>query len=312
MRLLLTLLPAALLAQSAGVHTVDIEPAPGESFSEPCRFELTIPAAEYSTRAVWVVYDRGRDTRAFYDDEALFQFAERRRLALLWAKHCPAAESGETEPDPSRGPGRALFAALNRLERPSGHGELSSSKVIALGAGADAALAARLAHFAPDRILASIVHAPAGFEKLRAPTNVPQLVIANSADPASGTRLPFAYFQRHIANGAPWVFAVHNADEAALSATKPLLFAWVEGLLDSIPDTTAPVSMGTLQRTGWWLFIRMQDSGQQDESGLPVAAAADSKTAKVGQSGPAGFQPAGWVPTKKMADAWQNFIKRGR
>jgi hypothetical protein len=308
----LALLPAGLLAQSAGVYTVDVPPEPGESFAEACRFELTIPAAEYSTRAVWVIYDRGRDTRAFYDDEQLFQFAERRHLGLLWARHCPAKETGETDPDPSHGAGRALLTALNRLQRPSGHGELSTSKIIVLGSGDDAALTARMAQFAPERFMAAIVHAPTGFEKLQSPPNVPQLVIANAADPAAGTKHPFGYFQRHLTNGAPWVFAVQQSDEGALSASKPLLFAWIEGLLDTIPDTNAPVSMGALQRSGWWLFLRMQDSGEKDDSGQPLTLAADARIAKVGQSPPSGYQHAGWVPSKKMAEAWQNFIRRGR
>ena len=308
----LALLPAGLLAQSAGVYTVDIPPEAGETLAEPCRFELIIPAAEYSTRAVWVIYDRGRDTRAFYDDEQLFQFAERRHLGLLWARHCPSKETGETDPDPSRGAGRALLSALNRLERPSGHGELSTSKIIVLGSGDDAALAARMAQFSPDRVLAAIVHAPAALEKLQAPINVPQLVIANAADPAAGTKQPFAYFQRHLTNGAPWVFAVQRADEGALAAAKPLLFAWLEGLLDTVPDTNAPVSLGALQRSGWWLFARMQNSGEQDDSGQLLSIAADARIAKVGQSPPSGYQHAGWVPTKKMAEAWQSFIKRGR
>lgn len=126
-------LATAVRGQTAGVFTVDIAPQAKETFAGPCRFELTIPAAEAAIRAVIVIYDRGRETRELYDDEAVFHFAGKNRLALLWARHCPAAESGEIDASPAHGLGRALLSSLDELARLSRHGELTTSKTILLG-----------------------------------------------------------------------------------------------------------------------------------------------------------------------------------
>lgn len=317
MRLLPLLVALALsaAAQTVGVYSTVVAPAKGETFQGPCRFEVAIPAREIATRAVWVVFDRGLETRSFYDDEAVFRFAEQHRLALLWARHCPSAETGDIDPQPSHGLGRALFTALDQLARASAHGEFSTSKLIMLGYSEAALLAASMPAFAPDRVLASIAYAPIGLEPLtleHPAAGIPQLVIANGADPAVGTQTPFRYFERHFTNGAPWAFAIQNgaAHEGGLSAAKSLMFSWIEMVLEATPDTTSPVALSAVQRTGWWLYLQKQEGGTKDDSGAPIARAKDAKIGKVGQPAPSAFAPAGWVASRKAAAEWQSFVRK--
>lgn len=310
-----TVVAVAASAQTLGVYTAGIAPKQGETFAEPCRFELTIPAREVATRAVWVIYDRGPETRAFYDDATVLRFAEKQKLGLLWARHCPAAGGADIDMAPEHGLGRALFSALDELAVQSKHGELTSSKVLVLGYAEAAALAARLAEYARDRVLAAAVYAPVAIEEVTVggtAIGVPQLVIANSADVLAGTRGPYLYFQKHFANGAPWTFVVQNGaeHEGALSGARDVLLAWTEALLETTADTTAPVMLASVQRSGWWLYIRMRDTAAKDESGRAVAMAEDAKYEKVGSSAPSGFAAAGWTGSKKAAAEWQSFVRK--
>lgn len=302
-------------AQTTGVYTVSIAPKQGETFDAPCRFELTLPARNVATRAVLAVFDRGQETRAFYDDESLFEFAANHRLGLLWVRHCPASETGEIDPAPGKGMGRALFSALDEFAQSSKHGELATAKLILVGVAQAGPLAAATPTFAADRVLASILYAPLGVAGLKLapqPAGIPQLIIANGADPVAGTREPYEYFERHFANGAPWAFAIQNGapHDGALSSTKELMLDWMEMLLTTVPDTTAPVSMGSVQRTGWWLYVQLQDTALRDAANRPVARAKDAKAEKVGQPAPSSYVPAGWAPTKKAASEWQAFVRK--
>jgi hypothetical protein len=58
--------------------------------------------------------------------------------------------------DPSRGIGRALFAALSQLAQSSGHQELASARLILLAFSGAGSLVARLAGYAPDRVIAAV------------------------------------------------------------------------------------------------------------------------------------------------------------
>jgi hypothetical protein len=295
-------------AQQPSVTSAEIPPVEGETTAGPCRFELTIPNSEAAIRAVWTVYDRGRETTDFYNDLDLYRFAEKNRLAILWARHCPSAtQDGDIDPNPAAGLGRSLFKALDQLSVPSRHGELPSSKVIVFGLGRDAVLAARLPGFAPERVLASIVYAPdPPVESLLldpAPAGIPQLVIGNGADAPENVAAAGEYFRKNFANGAPWAYLIQNAvpRHGGLANVKEVVFSWLESILDTVPDTTGPTVVRNTQRSGYWLYLRTQENG---------ARVTGAKTEKVGSAEPGGFTGAGWVPSKKVAQAWQSFERK--
>ncbi len=295
-------------AQISTVESAEVSPLRTESTAGPCRFELTIPRPEAATRAVWVIYDRGRETKDFYNDSDLFHFAESNRLALLWARHCPANNNqGEIDPNPARGLGRALFASLDQLATASKHGEFSSSKVIVFGFGLDGVLAARMPTFAPDRVLASIVYAPAAEVHTvvleSAPAGIPQLIIANGADTAESIAGAREYFSKNFVNGAPWALAVQNGvpKYGGLENIKPILFPWLQSIIETVPDITGPAVIRNNQRSGFWLYVSTDENG---------SAVKDAKTEKVGADAPRGFLAAGWVPTKKAAKEWQRFERK--
>jgi hypothetical protein len=242
---------------------------------------------EFATRAVWVIYDRGPESRELYDDQAVFEFAEKQRLGLLWARHCPGANSDDIDTAPEHGLGRALLAALDAFAQVSRHGELTTSRMIVLGSNEAGVLAARMPESAPERVLGSVTVASDALDSANLESvavAVPQLVI-------SGTRGGFESFGRHFAEGAPWAFLPHRGSALEI---KPLMFAWIEALLDATPPITAP-------RDGWQLFVKFSDA---------AVAVEDAKIGNAGTKTPGGYVPAGWVPSKKVASEWRSLVRK--
>ncbi len=65
------------------VFQTSVAPKPEEDILADCRYEITIPNPSRPIRAVWVIFDRGRDTLRYYGDSEVQAFAYRRDLALL-------------------------------------------------------------------------------------------------------------------------------------------------------------------------------------------------------------------------------------
>jgi dienelactone hydrolase len=306
-------------ARSQGVYSTTVTPAADEDILGRCQYELTLPRADVPIRAVWVIFDRGPEVLHLYNDADVFRFAEKQRLALLLPRHCRSKEREDIDVQPDRGIGRALFTALEQLAQISRHGELTSAKLIVFGFSGAGSLAGRFPGFAPDRVLASIGYAPGQYEPLGMDTiqlspaaiAVPQLIVANGADAINGTERPFDYFRKHFGRGAPWAFAIQNGvpHHGGLANAKPLMFAWLEGILDAPPAETG-ITAFAVQRSGWWLYLRTAPTQVQDEWDKAVYEVREARIDKVGSPMPANYVAAGWAPTRKAANEWLTFVKK--
>jgi hypothetical protein len=201
-----------LLAQS---YQTTVTPLPDENFSGPCHFDITLPAGNHRIRAVWVIFDRGRDIMKFYSDRDVVEFARERDLAMMMPHQCPGKNapggSEEMDMEPSHGVGRAVFTALCQFAEQANHPELSSAKLILLGFSGTGALFAHFVGFAPDRVVASIPtdpghYDPVGMDNVHlsaAALSVPELILAGGADKVSGTQKPYDYFLFYRKAGRP-------------------------------------------------------------------------------------------------------------
>jgi hypothetical protein len=63
---------------------VTVQPLANEDFV-PCHYALSIPHSGHAIRAVWVIFDRGRDVHRFYKDPTVVAFARRFNIAVLLA-----------------------------------------------------------------------------------------------------------------------------------------------------------------------------------------------------------------------------------
>jgi hypothetical protein len=156
------------IAAQGMVFQTSVTPQPDEDLAAACRYEITLANSSRTIRAVWVIFERSRETLEYYRDADVRAFARRHDFALLFPFHCPSRSEtgGDMNVDPSKGIGRALLGALTQLAQSSNHPELGSAKLILLGFSGTGSLVGRLAEFAPDRILAVIATAPGHFDPL--------------------------------------------------------------------------------------------------------------------------------------------------
>jgi hypothetical protein len=143
---------AQLVTAAPGVvFQTSVEPQSDEDLAAACRYEITLADSSRTVKAVWVIFDRGRDMLRYYGDPDVQRLAQLHDWALLLPFHCAAKsysapdERGDMNMDPAKGIGRALFAALTQLAQSSHHPELASSKLILLGFSGTGSLAGRLA-----------------------------------------------------------------------------------------------------------------------------------------------------------------------
>jgi len=205
------LLCASNAAAQRVVFQTSVAPEPEENIATDCRYEITIPNPSKTIRAVWVIFDRGRDMLRYYGDSEAQAFAFHNDLALLFPFHCRAKTYEDMDVEPSKGIGRTLFAALSQLAQSSGHQELASAKLILLGFSGTGSLVARLTGYAPDRVIAAIPADASQFSPLGIDTvtlssealAIPQFILAGSADHVSGTKRPYEYFRKYFEVGAP-------------------------------------------------------------------------------------------------------------
>lgn len=232
---------------------------PNEDLRGPCLYDLQLAtaasaagsggagnAAPITQAGVLVIFERG-DSSDLYNDTAVQAMAQQFHLAMIFARQCNAASTGDLQPDATAGPGRALFAALSQFGAATGHPELATDAVIPYGFSAAGVLTATLANAYPSRVLGAIPYA-AGSAHYDLDTlavssggaHVPTLVLANARDVDSGIQRSYSYFQRGRAKGAPWAFAVQKATAHCCTlTTRDLLIAWVTGLLQTQTTTGA-------------------------------------------------------------------------
>ena len=277
-------------------------------------------------RAVWVIFDRGRDMLRFYGDPDVQRFAQRNDWALLLAFHCRAKTTEDMNVDPDKGLGRALITALNQLADATKHPELQQAKLVALSFSGPGCLVARLPEYAPDRFVAVIPADagqgdPLGLDTVRLSPRgiaVPQLVLSGGSDGVSGTARPYAYFRKYFDQGAPWTFVVQNrTPHCCIINTKSLVLEWLSAV--ALKDVT--------RREGAYGFIKTTPSGiddcpsprppltppschgGSDTWGAPTWSASAVVTSRRGDV-PNGMVPAGWLPTRRFAGEWRAFVSQ--
>jgi dienelactone hydrolase len=313
------------IGQGSTTFDASVAPHADEDLARTCTYELTLPGSARPVTAVWTIFERSRETRAYYEDADVRAFARRHAIALLFPRHCPSTSQtgGDMNVDPARGIGRALFAALDDLAQQSKHPELASARLVLLGFSGTGSLVARFAAFAPTRILAVIATNPGHFDPFGMDTialppgaaAIPHLVLVGSADAVSGTGRPYAYFRRHAAPGTRWTFVVQNgAPHCCILNAKPLILAWLEavvqertrsgeryGFIHTSPttDTDCPGQSAPLRAS--WCRAATDAWGGANWS---VAAATIGRSAHP----PQGMLWAGWLPSEAFARQWVSFV----
>lgn len=244
-------------------------------------------------------------------------FAECHDLALVLARHCCSKTDEDMDIIPEHGIGRALLQSLNHFAQQSHHPELAGSKLILLSFSGGGSMVARMIAYAPERMLAAIEYAPCHREPIgintvtlpEAALSVPQFVIANGADNICGTQRPYAYFERYH-DRAPMTFMVQNrVPHCCVMNVTPMALLW---LADVIGQQTPFADKALVPNDGeqaWQGYIQVEVSSVKDDWREPVWNAGDAWIEPSGATVPQGAQSAGWLLSRRSAEAWLAFEK---
>ncbi len=232
---------------------VTVTNLPGEDLAGPCTYAMRLtpgpvlipgqPATEIPQTGVLVVFERG-DSLSLFEDPSVISMAQGLHLAMMYAYQCDASSFDDLQPDGSKGPGRALFQALNQFAVSLTHPELANANVFLTGFSAAGYLSISLADIYPDRVLGTVPYAPAsGYFALdqlditRA-ARIPSLMLVSGTDLAAGDQIPFFLFLDGRARGAPWGFASqHDLNHCCVDSTASLLNPWIHAIFTE--ETTA-------------------------------------------------------------------------
>lgn len=317
----LLLTPFCAYAEDLHFET-NVVPLPGEDIGDGCHYSLTLPAHARTMRGIWVIFDRAHDVHDMYSDPTVLAFAEQYQLAVLLHHHCPGTipeDHSDMDMDPSKGLGRALFTALDQLAKATGHRELSTAPLIYFGFSGAGPLCARLVERAPHRALAAILSAPGHYAPFGIDTvklgqdaiAVPEMILAGGADTVSGTSRPYDYFRTYLDRGAPWVFVLQNNSSHCCTANaRDLMLLWLAAVIQA----RQPSSQGGLRamspRGGWQGFLEMEQTNTRDNFRLATFNASGAFIVRPSRQVPRDWQPAGWLPSRAIAEQWLKFVKQ--
>jgi dienelactone hydrolase len=294
-----------------------VVPRPGETLQHNCEYQLTLPDASHATDGVFVFFERGWQFGNLYFDPDVTQFAEKHHLALLLAEQCRSKEREDIDVVPQHGIGRALVTALEQLAKDSHHPELARSKVILFSFSGGGSLVARMAGYIPGRIIAAVEYAPSQYDPLGMDTidlpenalSVPQFIIANGGDKVSGTVRPYDYFTRYYRLGAPLTFMVQNGvPHCCVMNVKQIVLQWLSDVVRQRRPEAGDIPLVKIDKGhGWFGFIRIQNTSAEDGWHEPVWNVVDEWIGSPAYTPPSGARPAGWLPSRRFADAWRVF-----
>ncbi len=322
--LAVSLLASALTALTGCGGTVisglgtSVATLPTDDLQSPCTYELQLAtganAATVTQAGVLVIFERG-DSVNLFNDTKIQTMAQGLHLAMIFARECDAASTGDLQPDATKGPGRALFVALSQLGATTGHPELTNAPIILFGFSAAGVLSTTLANAYPTRVLGVVPYAAGSahydLDDLVVSTgasHIPMLILANAQDTASGTQRSYSYFQRGWATGAPWAYAVQNmTGHCCTLTTRDVTIAWITALLQTqastgsngqfsltVPASPAPPAVRFLCKPNG-ITDAQEDINCQFASASVLPSTAGGPT-------------AGWLPNAAASTAWLSWV----
>jgi len=179
-------------------------------------------------------------------------------------------------------------------------------------------MVARMVAYAPDRILAAIEYAPGHWDPIgidtvklpKAAFSVPQFIIANGADNICGTQRPYAYFGRYHDRAAMTFMIQNRVPHCCVMNVTHIVLLWLEDVIEQRTSSATTEPLVPIDRShAWQGFIELESSGVMDGWKEPVRNVVDAWTKPYGSNAPTGTQDAGWLPSKRFAEAWLAFEK---
>ena len=292
-----TLIPRPAPAQ---VVTLDESVASGANYDK-AEFRLWYPAGARIIQAiVLLVPGSNGDGRSQVDDAVWQEFATRHDLALVGCRITDKPHDQnfiEEYVDVRRGSGDALLTALTAFSRSSKHPELAAAPLLLWGMSAGGEFNYEFVAWKPERVAAFVVNKGGIYYTALAPRaarSVPGMLFVGGKDLEFRTNTIAGLFAVNRRAGALWALAEEPGAAHIVGRSRDVALMFFEDVLQMrlTPSSTAGVA-ATLK---------------------PVAEKPaflgdfKSKTFQAFPDGSAPNYPTAWLPTERVAKAWQAMV----
>jgi dienelactone hydrolase len=280
-------------AASQPKRIVDYTAPPGLNYDK-AEFRFWNPQAPGALRGVVVLVPGSNgDGRSMAEEPFWQEFAAAQRLAIVACRFTDKPHDQgfiEEYVNVSQGSGQALLDALGEFAKQSGHAEVASAPMVLWGMSAGGQFNYEFAAWKPERVIAFIVNKGGIYYSAlvpRAARNVPALLFVGDKDLAFRTNTIVGLFAVNRRAGALWALVTEPDTAHAVGRSRDL------GAMFFADVLARRLSSGTMTpMDGADGFIGDLAAG----TFLPAAGA------------PAPAAPTAWLPTERIARAWQAVV----
>jgi poly(3-hydroxybutyrate) depolymerase len=280
----------AVRAQGVGNAILDEAAAPGKNYAK-AEFRLWYPIGAGTLQATLVLVPGSNgDGRSEVEDPMWQAFAARHKLALVgcYFTDKPHEQSFiEQYVEASQGSGQALLDALSAFAGRAGHPELATAPLLLWGMSAGGEFNYEFVAWKPDRVVAFVVNKGGIYYTAlmpRAARNVPGMLFVGGKDLEFRTNTIVGLFAVNRRAGALWALAEEHNESHAIGRSRDAATIFFEDVL--------PLRMGEKG-----LRPLREESGFLGDFKL--------KTFQAFGDGGAPNYPTAWLPTERVARAWQ-------
>jgi dienelactone hydrolase len=286
-----------LWAVAAGAQTptaLDETIPPGRNFDK-AEFRLWHPSGVGPLRATVILLPGSNgDGRGQVDDPVWQAFAMLHGLALLGCRFTdkPHDQSFiEEYVNVSAGSGQALLDALTSLSKRSQHPEIATAPLLLWGMSAGGQFNYEFVAWKPERVLAFVVNKGGIYYSALLPQaarNVPGLLFVGGKDLEFRTNTIAGLFAVNRRAGALWAFAEEPSAAHVVGRSRDMALLFFE---DALPLRlgSSPGSLRPIPESSGFLGDLKAKTFQK-------------------QNGAAPNYPTAWLPTERLARAWQALV----
>jgi len=289
---LLIVLSVSTTSFAAGL-AIDETVPPGNNFDK-AEFRLWLPGDISSVRAVVILVPGSNgDGRPMADDAGWQDFATKNKLALVGVRLTdkPHEQSFiEHYVDVSQGSGQALLTALGIFADRAKHPELASAPLLLWGMSAGGEFNYEFVAWKPDRVLAFVVNKGGIYYTALAPQaarSVPGILFIGGKDLDSRIHIITGIFDVNRRAGALWALAEEPGAAHVVGRSIDVAKILYEDVLRIRLDSTG---LKALTPKGGFI------------------ADLKAKTFRAADGAPAGTESTAWLPTERVARAWQAIV----
>jgi poly(3-hydroxybutyrate) depolymerase len=290
-------MPAARVAraQSAASPLLEETIPPGNNFDK-AEFRLWVPRDAGPLRgALILVPGSNGDGRAMAEDTVWQAFATKHKLAVVGCRFTDKPHDQnfiESYVNVSQGSGQALLDVLGKFAARAQHPELANAPLLFWGMSAGGQFNYEFAAWKPERVIAFVVNKGGIYYTAltpRATREVPAILFVGGKDLESRTSTITGLFALNRRGGALWALAEEPAAAHVVGRSRDMSIIFFDDVIPlRLGDPSAPLKSLT-EKSGF-----MGD--------------AKSKTFQPIGETPAPNYPTSWLPTERVARAWQAMV----